>query len=147
MRYCFIGLLILTALFTAAPAPALDPVYQEPAGLAIKGYDPVAYFTRSKPVKGSTAHTHEWMGAVWRFSSPEHRDAFIQNPEKYAPRYGGYCAWAIGQGYIAPIDPAAWSIYKDQLYLNYNQGIRRRWERDKDGHIRLADKNWPTLKK
>ena len=100
--------LLLTA---AASAGALvDPVNKNRSGLALKGYDPVAYFKHDKPVKGSAQITHEWVGATWRFASAENRDAFAANPAQYAPQFGGYCSWAVSQGYTADIDPEAWKI-------------------------------------
>jgi YHS domain-containing protein len=77
-------------------------------GVAIEGTDPVAYFEDGEPALGSSEFEHEWLGATWRFASAENRDRFAAEPEKYAPQYGGYCAWAVSQGYTAKIDPAAW---------------------------------------
>ncbi|MEL7173254.1 MAG: YHS domain-containing (seleno)protein, partial [Pseudomonadota bacterium] len=84
-------------------------------------------------------------GATWRFSSAENRDLFVENPEKYAPQYGGYCAWAVAQGYTAATDPEAWAIVDDKLYLNYNKSVQAKWEKDVPGHIASADGNWPTV--
>lgn len=126
---------------------AVEPVNTTFFGnLAIKGYDPVAYFTKGKPVKGSKEHTWEYRDASWRFSSEKHRDLFAENPETYAPQYGGYCAWAVSQGDTADIDPEAWSIVDGKLYLNYNQKIQQRWEQDIPGFIEKADRNWPDLR-
>src|SRR5512134_1991711 len=83
----------------------VDPIYKYSGGLALKGYDPVAYFNDGKAVEGSDQFTHEWNGANWRFASAEHRDAFASEPEKYAPQFGGYCAWAVSHGYTAKGDP------------------------------------------
>lgn len=115
-------------------------------GVAIEGYDPVAYFTQGKPVEGSSDFTHDWNGATWRFASAENRDMFIADPEKFAPQYGGYCAWAVSQGYTASIDPDAWSIVDGKLYLNYSKGVQSRWENDIAGHISSADENWPEIR-
>ncbi len=115
-------------------------------GVAIEGTDPVAYFTDGKPVKGSDEITHDWNGATWHFASAENRDLFAADPEKYAPQYGGYCAWAVSQGYTADIDPNAWRIEDGKLYLNYSSGIQERWMADIQGHITAADKNWPGVK-
>src|SRR5437764_481032 len=89
---------------------AVAPVYKDGNGLAIRGYDPVAYFQQGGPVKGSPALRQEWMGATWLFSSAANRDVFATNPDKYAPRYGGYCAYAVSEGDTASIDPEAWRI-------------------------------------
>lgn len=129
----------------ALPALALEPVYSDFFGKAIKGYDPVAYFTQSKPVRGDDDYTYRWKGAEWYFSSATNRDAFVQNPDKYAPQYGGYCAWAVSQGYTAKIDPDAWYIHQGKLYLNYNKSVQKKWQQNVPKHIAQGDKNWPTL--
>lgn len=127
-------------------AMAKDPVNQSKlGGVAIKGTDPVAYFTMGEPVKGSREFETEWNGATWRFASAEHRDLFMADPEKYAPQYGGYCAWAVSQGYTAGIDPEAWKIVDGRLYLNYSLEVHATWEEDISGFITLADKNYPEL--
>lgn len=131
-------------LFTAFPAAASEIFTNW--GSAIRGYDPVAYFTQGKPVKGSSDYEYEWKGATWRFSSAEHRDAFKANPEKYAPQYGGHCAWAVSQGYTASTVPEAWRIVDGKLYLNYSLGVKATWEQDVPGNIAKGDKNWPGLK-
>lgn len=114
-------------------------------GIAIKGFDPVAYFQESKPVEGSSEFEYEWMGATWRFSSAQNRDLFASNPEQYAPKYGGYCAWAVSQGSTASIDPQAWKIVDNQLYLNYSPKIQAKWSKDIPGNIAKADANWPAV--
>ncbi|MGB7413736.1 MAG: YHS domain-containing (seleno)protein, partial [Thermosynechococcaceae cyanobacterium] len=86
-------------------------------GIAIRGYDPVAYFTESQPVQGKSEFAYDWKGATWHFASAEHRDLFSGEPAKYAPQYGGYCAWAVKEGTTAPIDPQAWKIVDGKLYL------------------------------
>ena len=115
------------------------------AGVAIQGTDPVAYFTEGKPVEGSKEFSHRWNGVRWHFASAENRDLFSANPTQYAPQYGGHCAWAAAQGYVADIDPTAWKIVNNRLFLNYNANIQRRWERDIPGFITAADENWPSV--
>lgn len=127
------------------PALAMQPQVYSASGAAIRGYDPVAYFAERKPVRGSREFTFEWNGAVWRFKNAENRDLFAENPEMYAPQYGGYCAWAVSQGYTARIDPDAWSIYDGKLYLNYSLRIRRRWSNDIPGNVARGDANWPGV--
>ncbi|QFS81951.1 hypothetical protein FIU97_04100 [Roseivivax sp. THAF40] len=119
-------------------------VYTE-GGIAIDGTDPVAYFTEGRPVAGAADITHDWRGATWRFAGVENRDAFAADPEAYAPQYGGYCAWAVAEGYTAATVPEAWRIEDGKLYLNYSQRIQKRWERDVPGNITRADANWPEL--
>jgi YHS domain-containing protein len=114
-------------------------------GVAVGGYDPVAYFTDHKPVPGKPYITSSWKGATWRFTSTEHRDAFEANPEKYAPQYGGYCAYAVAKGGTAKGDPKAWSIVDGKLYLNLSPAVQKLWEKDIPGYIKAADKNWPGV--
>lgn len=122
-------------------------VNQSNEGVAIEGYDPVAYFTDSKPVKGSPQYTYQWHGAVWHFASAQHRDAFAKSPESYAPQYGGYCAYGVSEGHTAPVDPAAWKIIHGKLYLNYNKEVQGLFLKDPSSQIEKADQNWPKLHK
>ena len=133
---------------TAVAETAADQTVQyfvDDSGLAIRGTDPVAYFTQGGPAAGSSEFTHTWNNATWQFASAENRDLFAANPEQYAPQYGGFCAWAVSQGYTASIDPNAWRIVDGKLYLNFSQGVQRRWERDIPGNINKADANWPGV--
>lgn len=115
-------------------------------GVAIKGYDPVAYFTEKNPVKGDSEFDYEWSGAKWRFASEKHLELFKTDPEKYAPRYGGYCAYGVANNYLVKIEPEAWTVYEGRLYLNYSLKVREQWKEDIPGNIRKADTNWPNLK-
>jgi YHS domain-containing protein len=112
---------------------------------AAGGYDVVAYFREGKPVEGNTKFTHQWRGATWRFASASYKDAFIANPEAYAPAYGGHCAWAAAQGYKASGDPLQWRIVNDRLFLNYDAQIKAKWEADIPGFITSADQKWPAF--
>jgi YHS domain-containing protein len=116
------------------------------SGLALKGYDPVAYFSEGKPVPGKPEFTARHEGATYRFASAANRDAFAAAPGKYAPQYGGYCAFGMASGYKAPIEPDAWTIVDGKLYLNYNQSVRSRWSADIPGFIRKAEANWPSVR-
>jgi hypothetical protein len=140
-------LLVVTASGLATPVAA-DGVVNSSflGGVAIEGTDPVAYFDQGRPVEGSSDFEHEWMDATWRFVSAENRDRFAADPEKYAPQYGGYCAWAVSQGYTAKIDPEAWSIVDDKLYLNYSKDVQKQWSADVPGNIAKGDANWPTIR-
>lgn len=137
------------ALFAAAgfARTPVDPVNKSNKGVALKGYDPVAYFTQGTPVKGSTQFTHEWMGATWLFANSEDRELFAASPEKYAPQYGGYCSWAVSNNYTAEIDPGAWKIVGGKLYLNYSKDVQVKWAQDLEKRIMDADRNWPGLHK
>jgi YHS domain-containing protein len=116
-------------------------------GIAIKGYDPVAYFTMDKPVKGDKNIKYEWKGAKWRFSTENHMKLFIEDPDKYAPRYGGYCAYGVAVDALFDIQPEAWSIVDGKLYLNKNLEVRETWKKDIPGNIKKADMNWPGVLK
>lgn len=146
MRALFTAFFAALALIAAAPAMAKEPVYQSfIGGVAINGYDPVAYFEDGAPVEGSSSFEHEWNGATWRFANAENRDRFAAEPEAFAPQYGGYCAWAVSQGYTASTDPAAWKIVGGKLYLNYSADVQKRWQADETGNIAKADANWPRV--
>ncbi len=133
-------------LLLALPALALEPVNTGRfSNVAIKGYDPVAYFKDSAAVEGEKSVTHEWNGAVWRFASTQNRDRFAADPEKYAPQYGGYCAYALSKGSIAGVDPEVWTVWEGKLYLNYSKSVREKWLADVPGKVAAADKNWPRL--
>ena len=113
---------------------------------ALSGYDPVAYFTEDKPVKGKKEWQWEYKGADWYFSSAENLELFKLNPEKYAPQYGGFCAWAVAAKHDrAPGDPKYWKIVDDKLYLNYDKSVQEKWQQDIPGFIEEANRYWPTL--
>lgn len=136
------------ALFLPAPAFAEPPVYTGRfSDIAVQGHDPVAYFKDGKPVKGISSITAEYQGATFRFANAANRDAFLADPEKYAPQYGGYCAWAVSQGYHAKGDARFWKIVDGKLYLNYNASVQETWETDVPGFIEGGDKNWPKINK
>lgn len=115
------------------------------SGVAINGYDPVAYHTEQKPVAGSEAITADWNGVTWRFASEDNKAAFVATPEKYAPQYGGYCAWAVASGYTAKTDPDAFTLVDGKLYLNYSQGVQSKWRQDTAGNISKGNANWPKV--
>jgi YHS domain-containing protein len=139
------ALAFAAALAFAGSAAAQKPeVFADSRG-AIRGYDPVAYFTEGKPVRGSEQFTYQWRGATWRFASAEHRERFVRAPEQYAPQYGGYCAYGVAQDYAVSIDPAAWTVVDGRLYLNYSKSVRETWAKDIPGYIRKADGNWPRV--
>ena len=133
-------------LFMSVNAFAVDPIYTPLlSNNAIRGYDTVAYFTEGKPVKGDKKYSTEYQGANWLFSSKEHLDLFVANPEKYAPQYGGYCAYAVSQNTTASIEPEQFTVLDGKLYLNYNQSVNDLWNTDRAGFIAAADKNWPQV--
>ena len=115
------------------------------SSLAVGGYDAVAYFKQNHPVEGVAQFSTDYKGATWRFSSQENLNAFKANPTAFAPQFGGYCAWAVSQGYTASGDPQFWKIVNGKLYLNYDGDVQKKWEKDIPGFISKADKNWPGV--
>src|SRR5687767_13722343 len=116
------------------------------SGEAIHGYDPVAYFKENKPVKGNDQFTYTWKGAKWKFSSAQNLKDFKADPEKYAPQFGGYCAYGVSDDHKASTSPDAWTIVNGKLYLNYDTDVRKLWNEDQQGHIEKANRNWPKVK-
>jgi YHS domain-containing protein len=114
---------------------------------AVSGYDVIAYFDQGKPVEGSSKYQLEYKGADWYFSSQTNLDKFNGDPEKYAPQYGGYCAWAMANDKDAPGNPPYWTIYNDKLYLNYDQKVLDTWRVDKESFIEKADAHWANKEK
>ena len=129
----------------AGPVRAAEPEVFSENEIAIRGADPVAFFTQGTPVLGSADHALMWRGTMWHFASAQTMEMFTANPEAYAPQYGGYCAYAASQGYVASTVPEAWTVYNGKLYLNNSTGVRRRWLRDIDSYIVAADANWPGI--
>lgn len=149
MRKLFRSILIVSALFYSGLASAaVDPIYTGFfSNEAIDGYDAVAYFTEGKPVAGSDEFTFEYQGAVWKFASQEHLDLFRNDPQAYAPQYGGYCAYAVANGDTASAEPDLWTIHDGKLYLNYNRRINNQFRNDIEAFIEQADQNWPQIEK
>lgn len=133
-------MVVLTAAF------AQQEVFSK-SNEAIQGYDPVAYFKESKPVKGKKEISFAWKGATWLFSSEQNRTDFETNPDKFVPQYGGYCAYGVADGHKAPTSPDAWTIVDKKLYLNYDNSVRALWSKDRDTFIKKANVNWPTVRK
>ena len=149
IRRLIAALLLAAGLLGLPVGPALaDSEYNVTriGGIAIEGTDPVAYFTQSMALRGLRKFSYKWKGATWRFGSAANRKAFKVNPMRYAPQYGGYCAWAVAQGYTEKIDREAWKIVDYKLYLNYSKSVRRQWEADIPGNIVKADHNWPGIR-
>ena len=125
-------------------ASAADPVYKK-SGKALNGYDAVAYHTQSKAVEGSKSYTYNWKGAVWQFSSEANLDAFKGDPGKYAPVYGGYCAWAVADGKLVKSDPKIFDIHDGKLYMNYSTKTQKQWQDDREGMIKRGDSKFTKL--
>lgn len=144
--------LVLVALsFVAAPAAvsaanrSSPAIYSASDGLAAGGYDVTAYFTQGRPVRGSAQHELMLQGVRWRFASEESKERFQANPSSYAPQFGGYCAWAVSQGYLASGDPEQWKVVDGKLYLNFNARAKELWEADQVEAIKRGHSNWPTV--
>ena len=135
----------LLAILPALPALAAEARVNAEGGVAIRGIDPVAYHLEGRPVPGRPDFAHAWGGATWHFANAANRDLFAADPARYAPAYGGFCAYAVARGYTAQIDPAAWRVVEGRLYLNYDLRTRTLWARDIPGEIARADRNWPAL--
>ena len=134
-------------LFAATgPAHAGDPINADWRGVAIGGYDPVAYFTEGRAVFGSKELNHEWLGATWRFASAKHRDLFAADPIKYAPQYGGNCANGLSSGSVAGTSPSGWRIVDGKLYLFASEYRAFEWEPDSATNIAKADAYWKKIK-
>lgn len=149
-RRALLGGLTASPLLLAAPAligtaRAATPLAYAEGGIAIDGTDAVAYRLDGRPVPGKPEIAFDYNGVTWRFDRVETRELFAADPDHYAPAYGGHCAWAASQGYVAPTTPEAWTLWEDRLFLNYGLGVQRRWRRDIPGHVAKGDANWPGL--
>lgn len=139
-------ILVVFAWLFAPPAFALDDAVNTGRfnDTAISGYDTVAYFTEGKPVKGSKDFELAWRGGNWRFASQANLDMFKADPQKYAPQYGGWCAYAMSdRGRTVRIDPDAWYIHEGKLYLNYSKRVQNTWLEARDTNIVEADGFYP----
>ena len=138
--------LITMAISFSAPAFAKGDIYVTKKGLAIKGYDPVSYFVDAKAKKGKKKFSHVHAGNTWRFTSAANKQAFIANPVAYIPQYGGHCAYAASVlNKVVKVDPRAWKIVNNKLYLNYNKKINRKWLTNLQQNIVTGDAQWPAL--
>jgi YHS domain-containing protein len=139
-------IIAVLALFTIVQAKAQKAEIFAPSGKAIKGYDPVAFFKESKPVKGADSLSYTWKEATWLFSNRQNLEAFKADPDKYAPQYGGYCAYGLSQGHKAPTQTDTWTVVNDKLYFNYNSKVKELWTKDQPALIKTADEKWPEIK-
>lgn len=138
--------ILIATLVLSVNAIALDSIYTTIfSNKAIEGYDTVAYFIEEKPVKGKDDYSTSYMGAQWLFSSQENLNLFLSDPKKYAPQYGGYCAYAVSQNYTASTKPELFTVYEGRLYLNYNESVNKKWTKNKVSFISSANKNWPKI--
>lgn len=148
-RLAIVMALVLVGALPAAglaQGPPKTPFNVDGEGVMLHGYDPVAYFTEGKAVEGRREVEHLWNGVRWRFASPANRDAFATAPERYAPQFGGYCAWAVSRNYVADVDPKAFAVVDGKLYVNYSSLVAARWRLDRDTNIARGHQNWPGLR-
>ena len=137
----------ILSLVTIAQTGTVTTAFYQEKGVAIKGYDPVAFFTEKKAMVGDQHIIFDWSGSQWRFISKENLELFKINPEKYAPQYGGYCAYGVSENHKSPTDPNAWTVVGNKLYLNYSLKVKELWSTDIPGRINKADANWKALVK
>lgn len=140
ISFLFVFICVAAATFAQS-----DKIFTTKEG-AVGGYDVVAYFKDGKPVKGDNKISFEWSGAKWYFSSPSNRDEFKKSPEKFAPQFGGYCAYGVAHDHKSPTQPDAWTIVDGKLYLNYNLDVRKLWNEKQSEFIKTANEKWPTVK-
>jgi YHS domain-containing protein len=143
MKHTFVFAILL---FVSHQAKSQTPAFYSEDGKAIKGYDVVAYFTDNKATKGLEQFSHTWQGTVWNFRSQSNLDAFKANPEKYAPQFGGYCAYGVSENHKSPTDPKAFTVLNNKLYLNYSMGVKKLWLKDTVARIEKAENFWATLR-
>ncbi|MFT7177557.1 MAG: YHS domain-containing protein [Halioglobus sp.] len=142
--------LVLTLVFTGcadtdSSRPAGEVLVDE-LGVAIEGFDTVAYHLADTAVQGQSDYATQWNGATWWFSSQTNRQLFIAEPEKYAPAYGGWCAYGVAEGYAAETDPVnGWTIHEGRLYLNWDAEVSADWRTDKAGYLKKSEPNWSTV--
>lgn len=137
---------VILFVFVSGSIFAQEKTIYQKNGVAINGYDPVAYFTDNMPVKGKETLSFDWKDVKWQFSSDTNLALFKANPEKYAPQYGGFCAYGVSENHKSPTDPSAWTIVDEKLYLNYNPKVKELWTKDIPSRIKKANDNWVLIK-
>ncbi len=141
--HTFLPAVALLVSVVATPVLGQDVTHSTPG---ISGYDPVAYFTEGKPMKGSGYHVADYQGVTYAFASKDHKQLFEDNPEKYVPAYGGYCAYGVAVGKKFVSDPEAWKVVNGTLYLNLDKDIQSKWLKDIPGYIKKSEANWKGIK-
>jgi len=143
MKTFLVALLLLMALPAMAQTKKLLNVDKK--GIAIQGYDPVAFFTQNKPVKGKAEFSSEFNGARYLFASAEDKATFDANPAKYEPQFGGFCAYGVSQGHAAPIKVEAFQIVNGRLLMQYDLDVLKEFQKDTQGNLKKADQSWPGV--
>jgi YHS domain-containing protein len=144
MKYYLLAVILF--LTACSPTDKKGAEIFQKEGAAISGYDPVAFFSERKPVKGSAEHTVNWKEAKWQFASKANLDSFKAAPEKYAPQYGGYCAYGTADGHKAPTEVETWTVLDGKLYFNYNKEVKNLWDKERPKYIEQADVNWEKIR-
>lgn len=139
------GVVLLALIAGVISTAYAEKVYTDSSGAALGGYDAVSYQKSGAPQMGTSENTYEWNGVKWFFISQSNKESFSQNPERYAPKYGGYCAFAVSKGALAPGDPTVWKVVDDKLYLNLDKSVQSQWESDQFNLIEQANQRWPNL--
>ncbi len=146
IRYKSLTICLILSLIGIANALGQESEIYTDNGIAIRGYDPVAFFTKNDALEGKSEFSFKWKDATWYFVSKEHQELFMAKPEAYAPQFGGYCAWGMREGYKAETKPKnAWTVYNNKLYLNYNKDTTKGWKEAKDQNIEMAESNWSKM--
>lgn len=143
MKKVLWAIVLLSGFVSLASAKELLNLDRQ--GVAIQGYDPVAFFTDGKPTKGNPQIQSDYKGAKYYFVSAEHKAAFDKDPAKYEPQFGGYCAYGVSHGSRAPIKIEAWQIVNGRLLMQYDLGVKDEFNKDQQGTLKKADQNWPGL--
>ncbi len=137
---------LVAAIIFTITANAQQPEIFISNGAAVGGYDVVAIYKESKLIKGDSLDSYDWKNAKWMFATRSNLDSFMASPEKYAPQYGGYCAYGLSRGYKAPTEADTWTIIEGKIYFNYNKKVKETWMKNTPAYIREADKNWEIIK-
>ena len=140
------SILLFFSLTISFNANSQSSIFYGEKGVAIKGYDPVAYFTEQKAVEGINAYSTEWSGVIWQFKNEDNLQTFKNDPAKYAPQFGGWCAYGVSDNHKSPTDPFAWTIIDSKLYLNYSPKVKEKWIVNTEKLIDQANKYWVELK-
>lgn len=141
----FFSIMINVVFFIQVVTAQSSEVFA-PSGIAINGYDPVAFFIEGKPLKGLSEFSCKWKNVQWNFVSQANLDSFITAPEKFAPQFGGYCAYGTSQGHKAPTQADTWTIVNEKLYFNYNMKVKGLWDKNRMPLIDSANVKWPSIK-
>ncbi len=143
----FISLVLFSILIPSLSIGQNVNFFSNNNDVAIKGFDPVAYFQENKAIEGENTISYKWSGSIWKFTSEENLEKFKEQPEKFAPQYGGFCAYGASENHLSPTDPEAFTIVDSKLYLNYSKKVKELWIKNTEQRIQKANEYWLTLQK